>query len=129
MHDNSQNFFPAYEVGPIRLRTFYDQLNEADRLYLRQLGDPELLEDFRIVEDDRRLSNAVAILYSNVLILCRRRALSSVRTFDGLAYGMKQQEHQDEVLFVYAYFYPRHISAITKTETGLGPLVNFMTDS
>jgi len=117
MQDNSQHIFPPYEVGPIRLQTFYDQLNEADRLYLRDLGNPELLEDFRIVEDGRRLSDAVAVVYSNVLILCRRRALSSVKTFDGVAYGVKQQEHQDEALFVYAYFYPRHISAITKTVT------------
>lgn len=118
----------------MQLSGFQAQLNHADRSYLQDLnlGRPRLLNDFRIVEDNapNRAFNAVAVLYQNVFVLCRKRPLHDVQTADGGPYAIKLQEiGEEEVLFIYAYFYPRHIAAITKKEKSSRHLCSNLTDS
>jgi hypothetical protein len=121
-------------IGPLQLRGFRAQLNHADRCYLEdlKLGPPRLLNEFRIVEDNtpNRAFNAVAVLYQNVFILCRGRLLDEIRTADGAPYAVKLRDSGDEeVLFIYAYFYPRHISVLTKKENSSRHLCPSLTDS
>lgn len=90
------------------------------------LGSLESIQDYFLItqdEDQRHVTRAVCVLYSDVLLLFRHHHESSLTSWDrtpGSSRLVMLREH--EKLFVYGYLYPRHIHRVTRTPIGISPV-------